>query len=64
MPLSPAACPPAPTRLPAALPLADARYLHFVAEVNQQLNFAQFELRRVKYLVSCWVGAGCMLVLA
>ncbi|KAL4858862.1 hypothetical protein ACK3TF_001247 [Chlorella vulgaris] len=27
----------------------DGHYLHFLAEINQQLNFAQFELRRVKY---------------
>lgn len=33
---------------------ADAHYLHFVGEINRQLEFAQFELRRVKYLV----GAG------
>ncbi|KAI7839617.1 hypothetical protein COHA_006617 [Chlorella ohadii] len=28
----------------------DASYFHFVADVNQQLQFAQLELRRVKYL--------------
>lgn len=28
----------------------DAHYLHFVGEINRQLEFAQFELRRVKYL--------------
>ncbi|PRW44587.1 non-structural maintenance of chromosomes element 1-like protein [Chlorella sorokiniana] len=28
----------------------DANYFHFVADVNQQLQFAQLELRRVKYL--------------
>jgi hypothetical protein len=33
-------------------PPADAMYLHFVAEFNQELTFAQFELRRAKYLVS------------
>lgn len=27
----------------------DGNYLHFMADINQQLNFAQFELRRVKY---------------
>ena len=32
-------------------PPADALYLQFVAEVNQELTFAQFELRRAKCLV-------------
>lgn len=36
--------------LPRAGP-ADANYMHFVGEINQQLNFAQFELRRAKYPV-------------
>lgn len=41
--------------------LADALYLHFVGEINSQLEFAQFELRRIKYLVGV---CGCWRVLA
>ena len=62
MPLRCIACPPGappsrgpPTRLYCLYclfcPPADALYLQFVAEVNQELTFAQFELRRAKCLV-------------
>ena len=35
-------------------PTADDAYLSFVSDINLKLTYANFELRRAKFMVRCW----------